>query len=246
VADVTREPADGAPPAGGVPPAVRRIAVWVAVARYAIPLVAVPLIPVLIRDHLLLLVLLRPQKEFLLLGAGVARVQGEPSLWGLLAAYVPLMLFAVWAFFVVGRAYGVRLRQGTGPPWLQRVLRPTQVELAQRVLSRRGPAIAILGRLAAFPPTVLAAAAGVSDVPARRYLTADGIGALLAFAVTIGAGYLLGEAWQQGGVWLTALGLAVFVALVALLTMWVRREARRGELPDEADQRQPRPWDGPS
>ena len=233
MAEATRGPADGVPPPAEVSSAVRRVAVTLAVVRYAIPLAAVPLIPFLIRDHLVLLVLLRPQKEFLLLGGGVARVQGAPSPWGLLAAYVPLMVFGVWAFFVVGRAYGVRLRQGTGPRWLHRILRPAQIELAQRVLTRRGPAIAVLGRLAAFPPTVLAAAAGVSDVPARRYLAADAAGALLAFAMTIGAGYALGEAWRQGGVWLTAAGLAVFVALVALLTAWVRRDAQRGDLPDQ-------------
>lgn len=210
-----------------VPPVVRRMAVAVAIARYAIPLVAIPLIPLLIVDHLAVLVLLRPQKELLLLGGGVARVQGEPSLWLLFAAYAPLMILAVWAFFVVGRAYGRRLRDGAGPPWLQRVVRPTQIEIARRVLSRRGPAIIVLGRVAAFPPTILAAAAGASDLPARSYLVADLAGALLAFAVTVGAGFALGEAYRQGGIWLTAGGVAVFAGLILLLTVWVRREADR-------------------
>lgn len=210
---------------------LRRVAVVVAVLRYAIPLAAIPLIPVLIVDRVALLVLLRPQKEFLLLGGGQLRVLGTPSVGLLFAAYVPLMIVAVWAFFAVGRAYGPALRAGEGPGWLQRAIPPRQLVVAQRVLAKHGPVIAVLGRVAALPPTVLAAAAGVSDVDARRYLAADLLGALLGFAVAVGAGYTLGRAYERGGVWLTVAGLAVFVAMIVLLTAWIRREA--AAVPDE-------------
>jgi len=201
------------------------------VLRYAIPLAAIPLIPVLIVDRVALLVLLRPQKEFLLLGGGQLRVLGTPSVGLLFAAYVPLMIVAVWAFFAVGRAYGPALRAGEGPAWLQRAIPTRQLVVAQRVLAKHGPVIAVLGRVAALPPTVLAAAAGVSDVDARRYLVADLLGALLGFAVAVGAGYTLGRAYERGGVWLTVAGLAVFVAMIVLLTAWIRREA--AAVPDE-------------
>ncbi len=206
-------------------PWLRRTAVTVAVLRYVIPLLAVPMIPFLITDRVPLLVLLRPQKEFLLLGGGQLRVLGEPSVALLFAAYVPLMIVAIWAFFAVGRSYGPALRRGEGPAWLQRALPPRQLEIAQRVLAHRGPWIAVLGRIAALPPTVLAAAAGVSEVPARRYLAADLVGALAGFGIAVGAGYALGRAYEDGGVWLTAAGVAVFVALIVLLTRWIRREA---------------------
>ena len=233
------EAAKRAEPPASISPRLRRAAVAVAVARYAIPLIAIPLVPILITEHLVLLVLLRPTKELLLVAGGVSRVQGLPPIWAVLVAYVPLMILAVWAFFVVGRAYGVALREGGAPRWLHRALRPHHVELAQRVITRRGPAIAVLGRLAAFPPTALAAAAGTTELGARRYLVADAIGALLAFAVTVGAGYALGEAWRQGARWLTLAGLVVFIALVALLTLWVRRDAEQGRLPDEPGPDQP-------
>lgn len=204
---------------------LRRTAVGVAILRYVVPLLAVPMIPFLIVDRVPLLVLLRPQKEFLLLGGGQLRVLGAPSVALLFAAYVPLMIVAIWAFFAVGRSYGPALRRGEGPAWLQRALPPRQLEIAQRVLAHRGPSIAVLGRIAALPPTVLAAAAGVSDVPARRYLAADLLGALVGFGIAVGAGYALGRAYEDGGVWLTVAGVAVFVALIALLTRWIRREA---------------------
>jgi membrane protein DedA with SNARE-associated domain len=221
-------PRDDTPPAGGDPvmgDGLRRLAVGVAVARYAVPLLALPLIPLLITDRLPVLVLLRPTKDFLLLGGGQRRVLGDPSVLVLLAAYLPLMLFGVWAFYAVGRAYRDQLRAGSGPEWLRRTIPPDKLEIAQAVLAKRGPSIAILGRLAALPPTVIAAAAGVSDVDTRRFLAADAVGALASFAVVVGAGYALGRAWEEGGVWLTASGLVLFVALIALLTRWLRAEA---------------------
>jgi membrane protein DedA with SNARE-associated domain len=222
--------AEGHAPAHGdleVPERWRRVALGVAIARYAIPLAAIPLIPLLVVDRIVLLVLLRPQKEFLLLGAGQSRYLGDPALWQLALAFVPLGVLAVPAFFVVGRAYRRALLSGDGPSWLTRAVPPRQLELAQRVLARRGPAIAVLGRLAAFPPTVLAAAAGLSDVSPGRYLAADALGAALATGITLGAGYALGRAYEDGGVWLTVGGVVLFVLLVGLLTYWIRREAAR-------------------
>lgn len=205
----------------------RRFAVGIVVLRFAIPLAAIPLIPLLIVDRVPLLVLLRPQKEFLLLGGGQLRVRGEPDVWLLFAAYVPLMILAIWGFFLFGRAYGHRVRSGDGPAWLHRAVPPQQLELAQRVLARRGPAILVLGRIAAMPPTVMAAAAGLSDLPWRRYLVADTVGALLAFTVAVSVGYALGRAYEEGGIWLTAGGVVMFLGLVLLLTRWIRAEADR-------------------
>lgn len=212
-----------------IAPWLRRSALVVAILRYAVPLAAIPLIPFLLRERIVLLVALRPTKEFLLLGGGQARVVGEPPVAALFAAYLPLMVVAVWAFFIVGRAYRTTLRDGEGPRWLHRAVPPAQFEIAQRVLARRGPTIAVLGRIAALPPTVMAAAAGASDVSARRYLAADVVGALVAFALAVGAGYGLGQAYERGGVWLTAAGVALLVALLLLLTRWLRAEANRPE-----------------
>ncbi|MFO7960924.1 MAG: hypothetical protein R6U94_08260, partial [Nitriliruptoraceae bacterium] len=74
---------------------------------------------------------------------------------------------------------------------------------------------------------VLAAAAGTSEVSAPRYLLADGIGALFAFAMAVGVGLGLGRAYEEGGVWLTVVGVALFAAMIGLVTWWIRREAER-------------------
>ena len=207
----------------------RRLALAVVLLRFAIPLAAVPAIPFLLRDRIGLLVLLRPQKEFLLVGGGQTRFLGEPGVLPLLLAYLPLGVLAVSAFFVVGRAYRTALREESGPAWLHRVVPPQQFELAQRVLARRGPAIAVIGRIAAMPPTVLAAAAGTSEVAPNRYLLADAFGSMLGFAMAVGVGLALGRAYEDGGVWLTAVGVVLFGAMIALVTWWIRREAERDD-----------------
>jgi membrane protein DedA with SNARE-associated domain len=92
------------------------------------------------------------------------------------------------------------------------------------VLARRGPTIAVLGRIAALPPTIMAAAAGASDVDARRYLAADLFGALASFSLMLGAGWLLGDAYDEYGVWITVAGVIVLLGLIVLLTRWIRRE----------------------
>jgi membrane protein DedA with SNARE-associated domain len=218
-------------PGIGASPARRWRTPLVALAalRYLVPLAALPLVPVLVPDDIALLTLLRPAKEILLLGGGLSTTQATPTWIIALLAYLPLMVGGVWAFFGVGRAYAVELRDGAGPRWLERAIRPDQLVVAQRVLARRGPTIAILARLAALPPTIVAAAAGTTDVSARRFLTADLIGALAAFAITFGLGRALGSAYERGGPWLTGIGLGLLVAVVALLTRWLRREAGRAE-----------------
>jgi len=212
---------------------LRRVAIGVAVLRYAVPLAVIPAIPFLIaRGELALLVLLRPQKEFLILAAAQLARTGAPSVALLLAAYVPFMLVAVWAFFIVGRIFRPALDAGEAPNWLTRILPDQQLDLARRVLARRGPAIAIMGRLAALPPTIMAAAAGASDVDGRRYLFADMLGAFGSFALMIGAGLALGDAYDEYGIWVTVAGVVLLLALILLITSWVRREAERDGAPD--------------
>ena len=227
-------------------PLWRRSMVSIAALRYAIPLVAVPLIPVLVPDHVALMVLLRPTKEFLLIGGAQYRISGVPSIGLLLAAFLPLMVFAVWSFFAVGRIYREALSSGQAPTWLRRALPPRQLAVAQAVLASRGPTIAILGRLAALPPTALAAAAGASQVDARRYLGADAAGAVLSFAVMVAAGYQAGRAWEEGVSWLTGVGVLLFVGVLVLLARWIRSEARAQGVVDAGGDDEPEGLAGPS
>lgn len=196
--------------------------------RYLVPILALPLVPVLTPNDVGLLTLLRPGKEILLLAGGLTRTRGTPGVLIAFLAYLPLMVGGVWAFFGLGRAYADDLRTEDGPAWLSRAIPPDRMEAAQRMLARRGPLIAIIARVAALPPTIVAAAAGVSDVRTRSFLLADLVGAVASFALLFSVGLALGSAYEQGGPWLTGVGLALVVVAVLLVNRWLQAEADRG------------------
>jgi membrane protein DedA with SNARE-associated domain len=195
---------------------VKRTLVWLAAARGAVELLAIPLAPLLYEDHFLLLVLLRPTKEVLLAGGFLAR-EGEVALWWILVAALPLMVFGVWLMFWLGRAYAREIRDGGLPGIGSRVLPAERIHRLHRALRRRGAKLVVLGRLAVFPSTLVGAAAGSSRMGSREFVRADAAGAALSLVEVVGAGYVLGEAYEEAGPWLTASGVvALAVALVLL------------------------------
>lgn len=175
--------------------------------------------------NMYLLLLIRPSKDIQLWAGGLWRTTGELDLLLLFLAWAPLMIVMNWSFFFIGRAYGPALARGDGPRWLQRSITPKNFALARTLLARKGPMIAILGRIAALPPTVLSAAAGTSDVNVWRYQLADTFGAVVSFAITAGVGIALGRSYERGGPWLLGIGLVLVVAGVMWMTSWLQREA---------------------
>ena len=77
--------------------------------------------------------------------------------------------------------------------------------------------VVFLGRLAAFPSSLTAAAAGSAGVSWRRFLIADTAGALVSLALVLGLGYGLGEAYDEGGAWVTAGGVVALVVAAVVL-----------------------------
>jgi membrane protein DedA with SNARE-associated domain len=238
--------ADDAPTTDAAAPAdrrypvpVRRTVLGLAIARYVIPIASLALLPAGFREDvsarfLYLLIALRPGREVMLLLGYRVRVTDEPSVLGMFVAAFPLFVAAVWVFFLLGRVYRTSLREGTGPAWLQRMAPPDRLEIAQRALVRRGPIVAFLGRVGGLPPTLLAAAAGVSDVRPTRYLIADAVGSVATFAITVAIGYGLGEAYERSGPWFTGFAVVVVIALSTWFSSWMQRELDREGAPDAA------------
>ena len=195
-----------------------------AAARGVLGLVAIPLAPALYREHFVVLVLLRPTKEVLLAGGFLVR-QGDVALLPIGAAAVPLALLGVWHLFVLGRAYAGEIERGDGlPGWAQRWMPNDRIRQMGRVLDRKGGRVIVLGRLAAFPSALLGAAAGATRMKPRAFLPADLAGCALSVVEVIGAGYVLGEAYDEAGPWITAIGVAVLLLVLVLVGRWLRRE----------------------
>jgi membrane protein DedA with SNARE-associated domain len=196
-----------------------------AAARTVLGLIAIPLAPGLYRHHFVVLVLLRPTKEVLLAAGFLAR-RDEVNLVSVLVAAVPLAVFGVWHFYFLGRGWRKEIRAGKGlPRWASRLLPAKRISALNEVLDDKGWRAVVLGRLAAFPSSLMAAAAGAADMSPRDFLPWDALGAALSVAEVVAAGYVLGEAYKKAGPWLTGLGLLVAVAVVVMLGRWLKRES---------------------
>lgn len=193
----------------------RGVLLGLAVLRFIVAIAAIPLAPFLYNDHFLLLVLMRPTKEVFLAGGFLAR-QGEVALWSLVLAAIPLSIFGVWLFFFLGRAYQRQIESDSLSGISGRILTPARVKRFEKALDRKGSKLIFLGRLAVLSSSAVAAAAGAAGMEKQRFLLIDLAGGLLSIAYTVTAGYLLGEAYERAGPWLTGLGV-VALALFAFI-----------------------------
>ena len=199
---------------------------WLAAVRALLGIIAIPLAPFLYREHFAVLVLLRPTKE-VLLAAGFLIRQGDVNPVVVVLASLPILIGGVWQFFFLGRAFGDELRSGEGLPKLaQKLLPPKRVKQLCGVLDRKGPKVIFLGRLATFPSSLVAASAGTSKMEARRFLLADGAGALVSLVEVIGAGFLLGQAYKSAGPWLTVVGVAALLGMMFILGRSLTKDQR--------------------
>lgn len=193
-----------------------------AAVRAVVGIAAIPLAPVLYKDHFLWLVFMRPTKEVLLAGGFLAR-RGDVWIVPIIAAAIPLVILGVWQFYFLGRAYAEHIESGDVPKWARRILDPDRVKKMQKLLKRKGPKLILMGRLAAFPSSVLAMAAGSGDMEPRKFLRVDLAGALLSIAEVVGAGFLLGQAYESAGPWITVAGVAVLVACAIIVARALRK-----------------------
>lgn len=168
--------------------------------------------PWLYREHAAVLVLLRPTKEVFLFAGFLSR-EGEVSLPVVVLAALPLLLAGVWLFFALGRTFADDLEDADLPGLAGRILPKRRLDHLRRVLDDRGMRVVFLGRLAAFPSSLMAATAGSAGVAWKDFLIADTAGALVSLGAVVGIGYGLGEAYDEGGAWVTGGGVAVLVVL---------------------------------
>ena len=198
--------------------------------RAILALAAFPLAPFLYREHFLWLVVLRPTKEVLLAGMLLALDQTKPSLIvQLVIAALPLMVLGVWHFYYLGRARADELKKGDLPGIAGRILPAKRISESRKVLKKKGVRLVFLGRLAAFPSTVMASAAGSAELKAKKFLPADGLGAAVSIlevgAAAVGI-HLLGVQFKDDlRIVIKIIGFAVFVGAAALFGWYLKRQS---------------------
>jgi membrane protein DedA with SNARE-associated domain len=203
-------------PAAETSPTRRRAFLGLAVGRTALAGIALLLAPWLYREHAAVLVLLRPTKEVFLFGGFLVR-EGDATFPPLVIAALPLLLGGVWVFYGLGRAYADELEDKDLPGIAGRILPRERIARLRDTLDERGTRVVFLGRLAAFPSSLMAAAAGSAAVSWKRFVVADTGGALVSLAALLGIGYALGEAYDRAGPWVTVAGVVVLIVLAMVI-----------------------------
>ena len=177
---------------------------------------AVLMAPWLYREHAAVLVFLRPTKEVFLYAGFVIR-RGDASPPVVVAAALPLLLGGVWLFFGLGRMYAEEIAEGDLPGLAGRLLPKRRLDRLRDVLDDRGMRVVFLGRLAAFPSSLTAAAAGSAGVSWKEFLLADTAGALVSLTALLAIGYGLEETYEEAGVWVTVAGVVVLAVLAVVV-----------------------------
>jgi membrane protein DedA with SNARE-associated domain len=205
---------------------VRKALLAAAAVRGVLEVAAIPLAPFLYKKHIAVLLLLRPTKDTLLF-AGFAAHRHRVSLPVVAVAAMPLLIAGVWQFFALGRAYSSDLAKHELPGIAGRVLPRKRVRKMQAAIDREGDKVVFLGRLAAMPSTLVAAAAGAADLDWRRFLIVDAAGAVTSLVLMVGLGWFLENAYDAAGPWLTALGVGAIAAVAIVVGRAVSREEAR-------------------
>jgi len=202
---------------------VKQSLLWLAVVRGLLAAVAVPLVPVLYRHHFEWLLVLRPAKEILAIGGFMVR-RGWVDLGLLVLLGTPLALLGVWQFFWTGKVFAPAIKEGNLPRPLARVLPAKRIRVLSRILQKRGASLVMLGRIAIFPSSLLAATAGAFGMSTRRFLWIDAVGGVISTVKAIAIGYLLGRTYEDAGFWVTVIGAVALVVLLGLMGHYLHRD----------------------
>jgi membrane protein DedA with SNARE-associated domain len=141
-----------------------------------------------------------------------------------------------WSFWIVvivatiGNTIGSLIAYAIGAwggrPFLERwgrylLIRPHEIEVAERFFDRYGSATAFFSRLLPIVRTFISFPAGVARMPLGRFVAYSTAGAFLWSTVLVFAGVQLGARWQDIRHALQPFDLLIAVGVVVLVVLFV-------------------------
>jgi membrane protein DedA with SNARE-associated domain len=130
---------------------------------------------------------------------------------------------------VAGDNIGYFLGSRLGREWLLRRgsrfgLRKRGLARVEQFFQRQGPKAVFFGRFVGFARALVPFVAGASEMPYRKFVVYDGVGAVLWTIGFVTLGYVVGASWQMAEQWISRSGLVVAgIVLVAVTVVWFRR-----------------------
>jgi membrane protein DedA with SNARE-associated domain len=141
-----------------------------------------------------------------------------------------------WSFWIVvvaatigntiGSLIGYAIGAFGGRPFLERwgrylLIRPHELDLADRFFARYGPATAFFSRLLPLVRTFISFPAGVARMPLGTFIAFSTAGAFLWSILLVWAGVQLGSRWEDIRHALQPFDLLIAVAVVALIALFI-------------------------
>ena len=106
-----------------------------------------------------------------------------------------------------------------------------ELDRADAWFDRRGPWIVLFGRLIPGVRSIVSIPAGASEMPMGTFIALTTIGSAVWNAALIGAGWALGDRWDEAAAVVDRFQAVVYVAIalsLVALTVWLLRRRARG------------------
>ncbi|WP_407570006.1 DedA family protein [Deinococcus altitudinis] len=167
--------------------------------------------------------------ELILPAAGFAAARGDLNLPLVVLAGALGSVLGTLPLYYVGRAVGeerlVKWADKYGK-WL--TLSGKDLRKADDWFDRHGPKAVLFGRMVPGIRSLLSLPAGMSEMALPKFLLYSAVGSGLWAALLAGAGYLLGDNYEQVSQYVGPAGTVLVVLLAAYAVFWVLRRRRQG------------------
>lgn len=168
--------------------------------------------------------------ELIMPSAGFAAARGDMSLPLVIAVGTLGSVVGTLPLYYVGRAFGEeRLVEWADKHGKWLTLRGDDIRKADDWFDRHGTKAVLFGRMVPGIRSLLSLPAGMSEMPMPKFLLYSAIGSGLWATALAGAGYLLGENYDQVEQYVGPASRIILVVAVVTAALWFlkrRREQR--------------------
>jgi membrane protein DedA with SNARE-associated domain len=153
--------------------------------------------------------------EIVLPLAGFVAGQGRANVVGMVAAATVGSMVGAWALYGIAAAIGPERLRAIVVRW-GRVLRlgPEDLDKAEAWFDKRSSTAVLIGRCVPLIRSLVSIPAGFRRMPIVRFTVFTLIGSLVWNTALVGAGYALGDRWEQVGDYV---GYAQYVVIAVVL-----------------------------